>query len=382
MPDDVTADRVLVNHFYAHPVGHAVEALHYCVGHAAAAPGRRVEVALPTATATELATWCPEVAAVHAIDHPFLEPGPGDDTAFDGVPREWDWVLDDVRRHQPFQLEMFPGMADYYATSDRLLRARAGRSVVGAERVGYVRHTQLRLDLPADARESAAHLLGSARPRIALLPAGSSEPALYPSAASWELVLDALTDAVPDVQVVLVGKLGRDDRTSTSTRPQDVHRLLAHRSRPVACLDRPLAEQLAVVEACDAFLSPHTGFGMAALAVATPWLTISGGRWFEYFFNRVPFRSVVPDTSRFGAFTQFDPAQVVDDGDDGPRTPSMSRTRIRADLDRIVAGAVELIRGEVDYDDAVRDYVRDLVAAHGGDTSAIWSLDGVHADYL
>jgi hypothetical protein len=27
------AERVLVNFVYAHPVGHAVEALHYCLGY-------------------------------------------------------------------------------------------------------------------------------------------------------------------------------------------------------------------------------------------------------------------------------------------------------------------------------------------------------------
>ena len=48
------------------------------------------------------------------------------------------------------------------------------------------------------------------------------------------------------------------------------------------------------------------GLGLAALAVGTPWLAISGGRWFEYFFNRVPFRSIIVD--RFDALR--DVAQV------------------------------------------------------------------------
>jgi hypothetical protein len=60
---------------------------------------------------------------------------------------------------------------------------------------------------------------------------------------------------------------------------------------------------------------------MAALAVGTPWLALSGGRWFEYFFNRVPFRSMIPDPERYASFTQFVPAAGVDDDDgDGPRT--------------------------------------------------------------
>ena len=154
--------------------------------------------------------------------------------------------------------------------------------------------------------------------------------------------------------------------------------MLAHRSRPLDCFDVALPEQLAVVEACDLFLAPHTGFGMASLAVGTPWLALSGGRWFEYFFNRVPFRSIIPDPERYAGFTQFAPAAVVDDGGDGPRTPSMTAARIRDDLDRIVAAAQELLDGSLTYEQSLRDYFAALLAAYGGDASAIWSIDGVH----
>ncbi len=70
----MAAERLLVNFFYAHPVGHAIEALHYCLGHHAADPGREVAVALNSATATELAAYCAFVSGVFAIDHPFVEP--------------------------------------------------------------------------------------------------------------------------------------------------------------------------------------------------------------------------------------------------------------------------------------------------------------------
>ena len=372
-------DRLLVDFFYAQQLGHAVEALQYCVGHVAAVPGREVSVLLNAATPTELAAWCPAVSAVFPVDGPFLEADPAAAQRLAAVPRDWDWVVDDTRRHQPFQLDLFPGMRDHYAASDAHLRAGRGRSVVGADRVGYLPHQPVRLHLPAAARAAAPRRVGDeARPRIAVLPAGSSDPSLYPSVASWLLVLDALTDAVPGLQLVLVGRLARDERSSTSWRREDVDALLAHRSCPVDCVDVPLAEQLAVVEACDVLLAPHSGFGMAALAVGTPWLALSGGRWFEYWANAgVPFRSVLPDPARYPAFSQFDPADVVLDGDDGPRTPSMTRARVREDLDRLVAGARELLAGELTHERALAEYFRDLRATVGGE--AIWSIDGVHA---
>ena len=173
----------------------------------------------------------------------------------------------------------------------------------------------------------------------------------------------------------------------TGARPRsldeaELAELLKHPSGPIDCFGCEFAEQLAVIEASDLFLAPHTGFGLAALAVGTPWLALSGGRWFEYFFNRVPFRSIIPDTERYPCFTQFDPAATLEDGDEGARTPSMSHARVREDLDRIVAAADELLCGSVTYERALKDYFTDLVAAHAGERSAIWSIDNVHLDYL
>jgi hypothetical protein len=379
----MVADRALVNFFYAHPVGHAVEALHYCLGHHAAVPEREIAVVLNAASAVELAGFCPFVTATYPVEHPFVEPCTDSAARLAGLPREWDWVLDDFRRHQDIQLSLFPGLRDYYAATDRHLLAGKARTVVGSPKAGYLPHQQLRLSLPEGARAAAARRLGDADAgRIVVMPAGSSDASLYPSPRSWCLVLDALADAFPGVRIVLMGKLTRDDRSATSLDPDGLAGLLAHRSRPANCFDLPLAEQLAVVEACDVFLAPHTGFGLAALAVGTPWLALSGGRWFEYFFNRVPFRSILPDTARYPSFTQFDPAATVVDADEGPRTPSMSRARIRQDVDRIVAAAGELIAGTLSYEQSLRDYFPALLDAHHGDSSAIWSIDGVHQAYI
>jgi hypothetical protein len=381
-------ERVLVNFFYAHPVGHAVEALHYCLGHHAAGPEREISVALNAASAVRLADFCPFVAARHAIEHPLLEPCEDSMERLGGLPRRWDWVLDDPRRFQDFQLETFPGLRDYYAASDRHLLAGRGRTVVGADPPGYVPHQQLRFSPPRAAREAAARRLAASEGNpgparwIAVMPAGSSERALYPSLHSWQLILHALGDAFPAVRIALLGKLRRDRRTATSIDRVELDELLTHATRPLDCFDIDLADQLAIVEACDIFLAPHTGFGLAALAVGTPWLAISGGRWFEYYFNHVPFRSIIPDVERYPSFSQFAPAAMVDDGEDGPRTPSMSRSRVRDDLDAIIAATGELLDGSLTYEQALRDYFTVLLAAHQGDPSPIWSIDGVHRDYL
>jgi hypothetical protein len=385
--DETSGDRLLVNFFYAHPVGHAIEALHYCLGHHRAHPTREVSVVLNSATAVELAGFCPFVAHAYAVEHPLLQSCPDSAARQAGIPRRWDWVLDDFRRAQDIQLAMFPGLRDYYLASDRLLTATRGRTFVASPLPGYIPHQQLRLELPETARAAAARRFAERRgstgsERIAVMPAGSGERSLYPSAGSWLVIFDALAEAFPGIEIALIGKLRRDTRTTTSLEPGELAELLTHRSAPLDCFDVALPEQLAVVEACDVFLSPHTGFGMAALSVATPWLALSGGRWFEYFFNRIPFRSIIPDPNRYPSFTQFAPAAVIDEDGDGPRTPSMTTARIRDDLDRIVAAARELLDGSLTYEQSLREYFRDLLEAHAGDANQIWSIDGVHLGYL
>ena len=110
-------ERLLVNFFYAHPVGHAIEALHYANGHHAADPDLEIAVALNAATPVELASFCPFVSAAYAIEHPFVEPGKDSAAALAAVPREWTWVVDDGRRHQDIQLRAVPRPA-------RLLRRK------------------------------------------------------------------------------------------------------------------------------------------------------------------------------------------------------------------------------------------------------------------
>ena len=47
-----------------------------------------------------------------------------------------------------------------------------------------------------------------------------------------------------------------------------------------------------------------------------------------------------------------------------------------------MAAAHELIAGTLGYEQALADYFAALLHAHGGDPSAIWSHDGIHAAYV
>ena len=152
----------------------------------------------------------------------------------------------------------------------------------------------------------------------------------------------------------------------------------------VDLFDVGLLDQLAAVEACDVFVSPHSGFGMAALAVGTPWLTISGGRWPEYFFNGVPFYSLLPSPDHFPSYAQFGELPVLEEDTDGegPRTPTMSRERILQDLDELLQATELLVERRLEYREALQSYFQRFLRLNGGDRSAIFSIDDIHSEFV
>jgi len=377
---------LLVNFVYCPPVGHTIEALHYCHGYHRADPGLRIGLALNADSPTELATLCPYIADVYPVALDVFDPrrrGPG---SLDRISSGWDWVVDDDRGHQAAQRELFPGLAAYYdMAADRFAAAGSVSGMAGAEPPRYSAGEQFRLRLPgpalAGARARLRDAAPGADPRIGVLPAGSGPRGSYPSVRSWQLVLAALSRRWPRAVFCLLGKLRRDGRTSTSFGRAEFGELAGSVPRSVDAVDRPIIDQLAVVAACDVLVSPHSGFGMAALAVGTPWLSIAGNRWPEYYFNGVPFYSVLPDLRRFPAYRGLGPEpEPVDD--DGPRAPSMCRERIGADLDEIAEGAARLIERRWPFEEAMADHVARMLALRGGRADRIWSVDNVHREYL
>ncbi|MBM7790393.1 glycosyltransferase family 9 protein [Tenggerimyces flavus] len=352
---------LLVNFVYAHNVGHAIEALHLAYGHHRRDPSLEISVALNAATPVELASLCPFVEAVYPVRLDLFDPS----VPFVAeLPEAFDLVSEDGRASQPEQRALFPGIAAYYD----VCRARIGVTAAAP----YSPGEHFRLALSPTVRSDS--------PRIAVLPGGSADRSLYPSVASWELILRTLAARIPTATFVFLGKLGDDGRTRTTYSAAEIARLQECVPSESA-LDLPLIDQLTVVASCDVFVSPHSGFGMAALAAGTPWLSLSGNAWHEYYFNGVPFYSVLPDVDRFPAYTALsalpDPVE-----DDGPRSPSMCAERIRADLDELVEAAAKLIDRSWPYETALAHYAQGMLRIRKGDASQVWSWDHVLAPYL
>src|SRR5918992_6175513 len=92
---------LLVNFWYAHPVGHAIEALRYCLGYHRADPSLQISLLLNGATPAELADLCPFVRRTYLVRFTgFLDEVSDPESALRPVPRDWDYVVDDHRGRQ------------------------------------------------------------------------------------------------------------------------------------------------------------------------------------------------------------------------------------------------------------------------------------------
>jgi hypothetical protein len=376
--------RVLVDHWYSHAVGHVIEALRRCLGYHACDPAIRPSLVLNGASPVELVRCAPFVDRAYAVPYTsFGTPEGSPRAALRQVPRDWDYVLHHPAATDPHEAR-FEGLRRYYEASRRHFRARVATGVAGQAPPDYAPHHKLRLELPDDARAEAERALDGSM-AIAVMPAGSSSlRALYPSVSSWTLILDELERRFPDVVFTFVGRVEPGGgRTLSGITRDEVDRLIGTR-RAIDVFDRPILDQLAAVEAASLFVSPHTGFGFAAVAADTPWLTIAGGDWHEYFFNGVPFYSVLPKATDHPAFVHSKtlPMIAADDDGEGARTPTMSASRIRADLDELAEAAVTLVEGRLSYDHALRTYFPRLLEAYRGDRSQISTFEDVHLAFI
>lgn len=368
MPD--SAKRMLVDWCTFPPVGHAIEGLRMAGSFKAANPHIEVALVLNARTALDLATCCPWLASLHTIELDVFADHLPDD-AFADVPRNWDWV----------HLGAYRG-PDFFAAFPQIerLTAAAAAHYRAANNGSPQRETEwpLRLELPERAHAEAGRILGDSSRRIlTVLPSGGGERWQYPSLGSWVLLLRELRRGFPDAGIVLLGK-------SSGYRPSGLlgeERLaLLEAVDGIDGYDLPLLVQLAIVQRSGFLFSPHSGFGFTASTVDTPWLTLSGGPYPEYFLNGAPFHSLLPDTSRFPALDDRAHPMADDDGS-GKREAAMTRARIVEVLPQLVPAAQRLL-ADISYEQCLADYFPALLDAFHGERARIGSWDNVHERYI
>jgi hypothetical protein len=373
--------RVLLNFISFSAVGHVAEALKYAKGIAAANPGAEIHLLLNAATAVEIAHAANWVTP-HAIDPRRLD-APRPCTPLHNVPRNVDYLVTNVSLKH-----LAPWAPEFRAAHDHVIAHTVTRLGAGysshlntyyadpeREPLPYRPNEPARLALPEAARAWTRDRLGAGGPVITVLLAGSRLHRA-PSLRAWHEILVALADRLPGVRLCITG-VTRNAATTTAFGAADVAELGRAVPAVETWIDVGLWRQLALVEASDLFLSPHTGFGFLAPLLDTPWLALSHCPWPEVLFNGVPFYSVLPSCGNF-------PTLLITDSACDRRIRSQKRPVCLEDdavlsrVPQLVEGAERLLGG-MSFEDAVARY-RAGVHAASCCTEHFFSYDGALGD--
>ena len=359
----MTQPTLLYNGVYWPAMGHAIEAIQFARGYYDSNPGLRISLLLNEDTPSELAKLCPWVDHVYRVRVSAETPASADH-CFGSISTDWDYIIGDPRLRLPAEGIDAP-FKRFHAKLLNQVTARMASGFAEDDTLAFCRPHQIRIRPPRPNRAVRALIapLEGERTGVAVLLAGGSfPPPFWPSKESWIDILNAIASSHPAMQFFLIGN-NRPDNPYLKTQfpPNEVTALLSQGLPITDCRDVDLFGQLAIVKSCRLFVSPHSGFGLGALAVGTPWLTISGGRWKEHFFNGVPFYSLLPDPEHYPAFDEGGTVPIID-SDGSLRIPSMRRQRFRESLQEIADASSMLLHGHIDYETCLAHHWQRLEA--------------------
>jgi hypothetical protein len=300
--EGVSRKSLLLNWVYYPPVGHAVEAFKIAKGFNEANPDMDVHVLLNSQTTVELAQACSWVTRAYPIDLDEVSATRSSAACLRPIPKIWDFIVNDHRpTTSPFpfadSLRIFHDLAETHFSARVWRGGQHEIAKDGGPR--YKSNATIRLRIPESAN-SFLRSLPNAAPKFCIVLGGSSHEAIYPDLSRWIQVIAALSSTWPSARFFVTGKSVSDGRSSTlAFSKDDLATLFGRFENSVDCYDIGLWNQLALLHFCDALIAPHTGFAFLAPCVGTPWVTISGVRWPECFFNDVPFYSVLPECRHY-----------------------------------------------------------------------------------
>ncbi len=363
---------LLINYIYYNPVGHVAEALKFSRGFHDANPGLEIHLALNKYSPTELTAACPWIAKTYPIDiYQFLQGGSGA-ACLDGIPRSWDYVMTETRIPHDIARAGRVGrdeeaMSNYYRVTEPLFHASRGTGtffprIKFPDGLKYLVDSKVELQLPQSALDFAKARAHDG-PTICVLLGGSGSYRGYPAVRTWIKILHALNDKFPNLKIYLTGvrKSANGWTRTAGYTDGNIRNILNRFSNIVDCYDIGLWNQLAIVKQSGVFLSPHTGFGFLAPCVDTPWLAISGGNWGEYFFNHVPFYSVLPDNPDFPYFGN---PKIWDAFKRSSKIPDMDPKNLDRKIPEIVEAAALLMDESFTFEEALKRHKRNVENAN------------------
>ncbi len=188
--------------------------------------------------------------------------------------------------------------------------------------------------------------------------------------------MKAVTDNFPDVRFYLTGVKNKNGNRSESYTfsEENIRQILNEIDNTENCFDIGILNQIALLEYCDILISPHSGFAFLAGCVNTPWLTISGARWPEYFYNHIKFYSVMTSCKKYPCYTGMK-AKCVSEMKNGNPVVCMSTKSLDQKIPEIINGIKKLMDDNFTYQDSIEFY-RKKVLESGYPLANFWTFEG------
>jgi hypothetical protein len=290
-------ESLLVNWVTFPPVGHAVEAFKV-----ANAWSRRtdleISVALNHKSAVELAQCLDWVKRVYPIDLNEFENEGMPSATLNAIPRRWNYVFTDPRIRPNSD---WPALNHFHDAFRK--HVQAAHVNTGNDSHGFPtpKATPLKLVLPERSKNFAHDFINAdASIRISLLfGTGTGSGCRNPPLPFWQELIRSLIRHFGDIEIILIGALGVERTHTLNVNAEELRLIESTFPQVRNAFDLGLLNQLAIAELCNLHISPHTGMSTAIQCVGTPWLVLSGGEYWEYVFNGVPFVCIYPNCPRY-----------------------------------------------------------------------------------
>lgn len=369
---------LLVNWVYYRPVGHALEGLKVARDYYEANKDLKISVLLNSEMPYEIGALCPWIERIYIADVKELAESGLQAKCLEKIPKFWDYVVSDDRlMHSLDSYSEELKIANQ--TIIQFLKAemwKGNRFFPQHQNMLPLKFdTEMRFTLPENAKEFVAKYNHDGL-KICILPAGSNADRIYPEASWWVKMMKSVTNSYPNTRFYMTGAKSKEGGRSESYTFSDVDikLILKEIDNIENCFDIGIINQIALLEYCDLLISPHSGFAFLAGCVNTPWLSISGACWPEYFYNHIRFYSVLPSCKKYPCYTGMK-EECISEMKNGNPVVCMSTSELDKKMPDIVDGIRKLTDDSLTYGDSIELY-RKNVLDYGYPLDNFWTFEG------
>jgi len=356
--------KLLLNWLYYRPVGHAIEPLKLAKGYTLANKNLDVYLIINADSTKELTEACPWIKKTYAVS--LQEVQAKGAKAIQKIPKRWDYIITDNRARHFVKGSDSDGLIKAHDLLNDMLVARIDKGFVeqsGAHEssiLPIVANPKITLPIPKKAKKFAKKF-NHKGVKIAIMLGGSAGAQQSPSIKMWLKICQALYKSIPNLKIYITGiSKSKNGRTSTKDfTMQDVDFLIGKLPNAERVYDVGLWNQIAFIATCDMFLSPHTGFAFIPPIVGTPWLEIATCPWPAYFFNDIPFYSVLPECGSYPSIGKSEKGcgKLLQEN---KKALCVSDGLLEKKIPEIVKGARLLLDKKFTYDKAIKLHLQKI----------------------